>query len=134
MDSPSERLFTAGFSPVLFQEIKSAHKVTKKSSSVPQLWAGCLLRHCYGLWFICLPAYVAVCHSKVRALRSAYHVLRRTQAKRLQAPDEVRDPAHGFMRPRPRYETATRLSHCETTHSTNPYLSVLRDATNCLRV
>ncbi|KAJ8272241.1 hypothetical protein COCON_G00111000 [Conger conger] len=71
------------------QEIKSAHKVAKKSSSVPQQWAGCLLRHCYGLWFICLPAYVAVCHSKVRALRTAYDVLRRMQARRLQAPDEV---------------------------------------------
>ncbi|XP_064194061.1 C-myc promoter-binding protein-like [Anguilla rostrata] len=71
------------------QEIKSAHKAAKKSSSVPQLWAKCLLRHCYGLWFICLPAYVAVCHSKVRALRTAYDVLRRMQAKKLQAPDEV---------------------------------------------
>ncbi|KAJ8417618.1 hypothetical protein AAFF_G00224610 [Aldrovandia affinis] len=71
------------------QEIKSAHKVAKKSSSVPHLWSRCLLRHCYGLWFICLPAYVKVCHSKVRALRTAYDVLRRMQAKKVQAPDEV---------------------------------------------
>ncbi|KAJ8333654.1 hypothetical protein SKAU_G00409730 [Synaphobranchus kaupii] len=71
------------------QEIKSAHKVAKKSSSVPQLWSKCLLRHCYGLWFICLPAYVMVCHSKVRALRTAYDILRRMQAKKLQPPDEV---------------------------------------------
>ncbi|XP_068433218.1 C-myc promoter-binding protein-like isoform X2 [Clinocottus analis] len=71
------------------QEIKSAQKIAKKYSSVPQLWSKCLLRHCYGLWFICLPAYVKVCHSKVRALRTAYDVLRKMQAKKLQAPDEV---------------------------------------------
>ncbi|KAJ8247682.1 hypothetical protein GJAV_G00249060 [Gymnothorax javanicus] len=71
------------------QEIKSAHKAAKKSSSIPKLWAKCLRRHCYGLWFICLPAYLAVCHSKVRALRTAYDVLRRMQAEKLQAPDEV---------------------------------------------
>uniref|UniRef100_A0A8C5EFU4 C-myc promoter-binding protein-like n=1 Tax=Gouania willdenowi TaxID=441366 RepID=A0A8C5EFU4_GOUWI len=71
------------------QEIKSAQKIAKKNSSVPQLWSKCLLRHCYGLWFICLPAYVQVCHSKVRALRTAYDVLRKMQAKKLQPPDEV---------------------------------------------
>ncbi|XP_035991836.1 C-myc promoter-binding protein isoform X4 [Fundulus heteroclitus] len=71
------------------QEIKSAQKIAKKSSSIPQLWSKCLLRHCYGLWFICLPAYVKVCHSKVRALRTAYDVLRKMQAKKLQPPDEV---------------------------------------------
>uniref|UniRef100_A0A672ZUQ5 DENN domain containing 4A n=1 Tax=Sphaeramia orbicularis TaxID=375764 RepID=A0A672ZUQ5_9TELE len=71
------------------QEIKSAQKIAKKYSSVPQLWSKCLLRHCYGLWFICLPAYVKVCHSKVRALRTAYDVLRKMQAKKLQPPDEV---------------------------------------------
>ncbi|MGH0187097.1 UNVERIFIED_CONTAM: hypothetical protein FKN15_023697 [Acipenser sinensis] len=38
------------------QEIKSAHKIAKKYSSIPQMWSKCLLRHCYGLWFICLPA------------------------------------------------------------------------------
>lgn len=53
------------------------------------MWSKCLLRHCYGLWFICLPAYVKVCHSKVRALRTAYDVLRKMQAKKLQPPDEV---------------------------------------------
>lgn len=71
------------------KEIKSAQKIAKKYSSIPQLWAKCLLRHCYGLWFICLPAYVKVCHSKVRALRTAYDVLRKMQAKKLQPPDEV---------------------------------------------
>ncbi|XP_041844894.1 C-myc promoter-binding protein-like isoform X3 [Melanotaenia boesemani] len=71
------------------QEIKSAQKIAKKYSSIPQLWSKCLLRHCYGLWFICLPAYVKVCHSKVRALRTAYDVLRKMQTKKLQPPDEV---------------------------------------------
>uniref|UniRef100_A0A3Q3J362 UDENN domain-containing protein n=1 Tax=Monopterus albus TaxID=43700 RepID=A0A3Q3J362_MONAL len=71
------------------QEIKLAQKIAKKYSSIPQLWSKCLLRHCYGLWFICLPAYVKVCHSKVRALCTAYDVLRKMQAKKLQAPDEV---------------------------------------------
>ncbi|KAJ3593207.1 hypothetical protein NHX12_005543 [Muraenolepis orangiensis] len=70
-------------------EIRSAQKIAKKYSSIPQMWSKCLLRHCYGLWFICLPAYVKACHSKVRALRSAYDVLRKMQTKKLQPPDEV---------------------------------------------
>lgn len=63
--------------------------MAKAYSSVPQMWSKCLLRHCYGLWFICLPGYVETCHSKVRALRTAYDVLRKMQDKKLQAPDEV---------------------------------------------
>lgn len=86
------------------KEIKSAQKIAKKYSSIPQLWSKCLLRHCYGLWFICLPAYVKVCHSKVRALRTAYDVLRKMQTKKLQPPDEVLNSSkpvdsnrHGFF-------------------------------------
>lgn len=71
------------------QEIKSAQRMAKTYSSIPQMWSKCLLRHCHGLWFICLPAYVASCHSKVRALRTAYDVLRKMQDKKLQPPDEV---------------------------------------------
>ncbi|XP_055982708.1 C-myc promoter-binding protein isoform X2 [Sorex fumeus] len=71
------------------QEIKSAHKIAKRYSSIPQMWSRCLLRHCYGLWFICLPAYVKVCHSKVRALKTAYDVLRKMQSKKMDPPDEV---------------------------------------------
>uniref|UniRef100_A0A8B9TLW8 DENN domain containing 4A n=1 Tax=Anas platyrhynchos TaxID=8839 RepID=A0A8B9TLW8_ANAPL len=70
------------------QEIKSAHKIAKKYSSIPQMWSKCLLRHCYGLWFICLPAYVKVCHSKVRALRTAYDVLQKMHTKKIDPPDE----------------------------------------------
>ncbi|XP_042351580.1 C-myc promoter-binding protein isoform X1 [Plectropomus leopardus] len=71
------------------QEIKSAQRMAKTHSSMPQMWSKCLLRHCYGLWFICLPGFVGTCHSKVRALRTAYDVLRKMQDKKLQAPDEV---------------------------------------------
>ncbi|XP_036114559.1 C-myc promoter-binding protein isoform X7 [Molossus molossus] len=71
------------------QEIKSAHKIAKRYSSIPQMWSRCLLRHCYGLWFICLPAYVRVCHSKVRALKTAYDVLKKMQSKKMDPPDEV---------------------------------------------
>ncbi|XP_061138501.1 C-myc promoter-binding protein isoform X1 [Syngnathus typhle] len=71
------------------QEMKSAQKMAQAYSSMPQKWSKCLLRHCYGLWFICLPALVETCPSKVRALRTAYDVLRRMQEKKLQAPDEV---------------------------------------------
>uniref|UniRef100_A0A672T4P7 C-myc promoter-binding protein-like n=1 Tax=Sinocyclocheilus grahami TaxID=75366 RepID=A0A672T4P7_SINGR len=71
------------------QEIKSAQRMAKTYSSIPQMWSKCLLRHCHGLWFICLPAYVSACHSKVRALHTAYDVLRNMQDKKLQPPDEV---------------------------------------------
>ncbi|XP_069019414.1 C-myc promoter-binding protein [Embiotoca jacksoni] len=71
------------------QEIKSAQRMAKTYSSMPQMWSKCLLRQCYGLWFICLPGFVGNCHSKVRALRTAYDVLRKMQDKKLQAPDEV---------------------------------------------
>ncbi|KAM4573106.1 C-myc promoter-binding protein isoform 1-T1 [Odontesthes bonariensis] len=71
------------------QEIKLAQRMAKTYSSMPQMWSKCLLRHCYGLWFICLPGFVGNCHSKVRALRTAYDVLRKMQDKKLQAPDEV---------------------------------------------
>lgn len=68
--------------------------MAKTYSSMPQMWSKCLLRHCYGLWFICLPGFVGNCHSKVRALRTAYDVLRKMQDKKLQAPDEVGKRLH----------------------------------------
>lgn len=38
-----------------------------------------------------------VCHSKVRALRTAYDVLRKMQAKKLQPPDEVHELFSVFL-------------------------------------
>uniref|UniRef100_A0A8C1X4Z2 DENN/MADD domain containing 4A n=1 Tax=Cyprinus carpio TaxID=7962 RepID=A0A8C1X4Z2_CYPCA len=64
-------------------------RMAKTYSSIPQMWSKCLLRHCHGLWFMCLPAYVSACHSKVRVLHTAYDVLRNMQDKKLQPPDEV---------------------------------------------
>ncbi|CAB1331769.1 unnamed protein product, partial [Coregonus sp. 'balchen'] len=64
------------------------HPLCYSYSGFP-MWSKCLLRHCYGLWFICLPAYASACHSKVRALRMAYDILKKMQDKNLQAPDEV---------------------------------------------
>lgn len=71
--------------------------MAKTYSSIPQMWSKCLLRHCHGLWFICLPAYVSACHSKVRVLHTAYDVLRNMQDKKLQPPDEVESPLIGFV-------------------------------------
>lgn len=55
------------------------------------MWSKCLLRHCYGLWYICLPGFVSSSPSKVRALRTAYDILRKMQDKNLEAPDEVKE-------------------------------------------
>ncbi|KAK7891235.1 hypothetical protein WMY93_023198 [Mugilogobius chulae] len=71
------------------QEIKLAQKMAKTHSAMPQMWSKCLLRHCYGLWYICLPGFLSSSPSKVRALRTAYDLLRKMQERNLQAPDEV---------------------------------------------
>uniref|UniRef100_A0A8C8AVA9 DENN domain containing 4A n=1 Tax=Otus sunia TaxID=257818 RepID=A0A8C8AVA9_9STRI len=81
----------------LDESYKSEHTVFITPPEIPHLPNGeehplqyrCLLRHCYGLWFICLPAYVKVCHSKVRALRTAYDVLQKMHTKKIDPPDEV---------------------------------------------
>uniref|UniRef100_A0A670Z306 DENN domain containing 4B n=1 Tax=Pseudonaja textilis TaxID=8673 RepID=A0A670Z306_PSETE len=71
------------------QEIKVAQKVAQKYSSVPEMWAKCLLGHCYALWFIMLPAYVRMATSKVQALHVAYEVLKQMETKEVVLPDEV---------------------------------------------
>lgn len=63
--------------------------MAQKSAAVPELWARCLLGHCYGLWFLCLPAYVRSASSRVRALHTAYHVLREMESRKVVLPDEV---------------------------------------------
>uniref|UniRef100_UPI00358DF4B1 C-myc promoter-binding protein-like isoform X2 n=1 Tax=Myxine glutinosa TaxID=7769 RepID=UPI00358DF4B1 len=71
------------------QEIRSAQKSANKCSHVPQLWANCLLRHCYSLWFMCLPAFAHASHSKMQALETAFSVLLRMQSCNLPLLDEV---------------------------------------------
>ncbi|XP_053330795.1 DENN domain-containing protein 4B [Spea bombifrons] len=71
------------------QEIKSAQRVAQKYSSMPEMWAKCLLGHCYGLWFICLPTFVRAAAYKVLALQTAYDVLKQMETKKLVLPDEV---------------------------------------------
>lgn len=69
--------------------MKVAQKMAQKSADVPELWARCLLGHCYGLWFLCLPAYVRSAPSRVQALHTAYHVLRQMESSKVVRPDEV---------------------------------------------
>lgn len=66
-----------------------AQKVAQKYSSVPDMWAKCLLGHCYALWFITLPAYVRMVAPKVQALHVAYEVLKQMETKEVVLPDEV---------------------------------------------
>ncbi|XP_012588835.1 PREDICTED: DENN domain-containing protein 4B isoform X2 [Condylura cristata] len=71
------------------QEMKVAQRTAQNSAAVPEMWARCLLGHCYGLWFLCLPAYVRSVPSRVRALHTAYHVLRQMESRKVVLPDEV---------------------------------------------
>nr|XP_034954071.1 DENN domain-containing protein 4B isoform X3 [Zootoca vivipara] len=71
------------------QEMKVAQRVAQKYSAMPDMWAKCLLGHCYGLWFIALPTYVRAAASKVRALQIAYEVLKQMETKKVVLPDEV---------------------------------------------
>ncbi|XP_073420735.1 DENN domain-containing protein 4B [Dendrobates tinctorius] len=71
------------------QEIKSAQRVAHIYSSMPEMWAKCLLGHCYGLWFIYLPTFVRATVCKVRALQTAYDALKQMETKNVVLPDEV---------------------------------------------
>ncbi|XP_064032237.1 DENN domain-containing protein 4B isoform X2 [Pogoniulus pusillus] len=71
------------------QEMKVAQRVAQKYSSVPDMWAKCLLGHCYGLWFLYLPTHVRAAPTKLRALQLAYDVLRKMEAHKVVLPDEV---------------------------------------------
>lgn len=66
-----------------------AQRMAQKSAAKPEMWAHCLLGHCYGLWFLCLPAFVRASPSRVRALHTAYHVLREVESRKVVLPDEV---------------------------------------------
>lgn len=80
--------------PCPIQEMKVAQRMAQKSAAVPELWARCLLGHCYGLWFLCLPAYVRSAPSRVQALHTAYQVLRQMESRKVVLPDEVGIHAH----------------------------------------
>ncbi|XP_049661155.1 DENN domain-containing protein 4B [Accipiter gentilis] len=71
------------------QEMKVAQRVAQKYSSVPDMWAKCLLGHCYGLWFLYLPTHVRAAPAKLRALQLAYEVLRKMETQKVVLPDEV---------------------------------------------
>lgn len=80
-----------------------AQRVAQKYSSVPDMWAKCLLGHCYGLWFLYLPTHVRAAPAKLRALQLAYEVLRKMEAHKVVLPDEVGDAgAFGVPREVPR--------------------------------
>jgi hypothetical protein len=88
--------------------MKVAQRMAQKSATVPELWARCLLGHCYGLWFLCLPAYVRSVPSRVRALHTAYHVLREMENRKVVLPDEVGAHSlrvHTRLRSQPGYAT-----------------------------
>ncbi|XP_053560137.1 DENN domain-containing protein 4B isoform X2 [Bombina bombina] len=89
---PSQSKSSAPSSPAprrTKQEIKSAQKVAQKYSSMPDMWAKCLLGHCYGLWFIYLPTFVRATTCKVQALQTAYDALKQMETKKVVLPDEV---------------------------------------------
>lgn len=67
-----------------------AQKRAQKYSAVPDMWSKCLLGHCYGLWFIYLPTFVRAESAKVRALHTAYDVLKHMENRKVVLPDEVR--------------------------------------------
>ncbi|KAL0970341.1 hypothetical protein UPYG_G00240660 [Umbra pygmaea] len=71
------------------QEIKLAFKMAKRYYSNPQLWAKCLMSHCYSLWFICLPVGMRLAQSKRRAMQQAYHVLHKMRTSEVEVLDEV---------------------------------------------
>ncbi|KAE8632737.1 hypothetical protein XENTR_v10001655 [Xenopus tropicalis] len=71
------------------QEIKTAHKLARKYFSNDPAWGKCLFSQCFSLWFICLPVYVKVSHSKARALQKAYDVLVKMRKTDVDPLDEV---------------------------------------------
>ncbi|OCU00943.1 DENN domain-containing protein 4C isoform X1 [Xenopus laevis] len=71
------------------QEIKTAHKLARKYYSNDPTWAKCLFSQCFSLWFVCLPVYIKVSHSKARSLQKAYDVLVKMRKTDVDPLDEV---------------------------------------------
>ncbi|XP_072010090.1 DENN domain-containing protein 4C isoform X2 [Engystomops pustulosus] len=71
------------------QEIKAAHRLARKYSTNANNWPKCLFSHCFSLWFICLPVYVKVSHSKSRALQKSYDALVKMRKTDVDPLDEI---------------------------------------------
>ncbi|XP_077576436.1 DENN domain-containing protein 4B isoform X2 [Stigmatopora nigra] len=71
------------------QELKLAQRRAQTCCGSADMWCKCLLGHVYGLWFICLPAYVRTQSAKVPALHAAYDVLKHMEGRKVPLPDEV---------------------------------------------
>ncbi|XP_075681907.1 DENN domain-containing protein 4C isoform X2 [Rhinoderma darwinii] len=71
------------------QEIKAAHKLARKYSTNANQWPKCLFSQCFSLWFICLPVYVKVSHSKSRTLQKSYDALVKMRKTEVDPLDEV---------------------------------------------
>ncbi|XP_057690391.1 DENN domain-containing protein 4B-like isoform X2 [Corythoichthys intestinalis] len=71
------------------QELKVAQRRAQTCCGSADMWCKCLLGHMYGLWFICLPAYVRTQSVKVAALHAAYDVLKHMEGRKVLLPDEV---------------------------------------------
>ncbi|XP_056375869.1 DENN domain-containing protein 4C isoform X2 [Hyla sarda] len=71
------------------QEIKTAHKLARKHSTNANSWPKNLFSQCFSLWFICLPVYVKVSHSKTRALQKSYEALVKMRKTEVDPLDEV---------------------------------------------
>ncbi|XP_071480553.1 C-myc promoter-binding protein-like [Diadema antillarum] len=71
------------------QEMRNSQKMAKMQAASPEQWANYLVGQSYALWFIHLPSYVKATHSKTRALRTAFEVLKKMQEKNIPLFDEV---------------------------------------------
>ncbi|EDV26553.1 uncharacterized protein TRIADDRAFT_22465, partial [Trichoplax adhaerens] len=69
-------------------EREEAAEIARKQSKSPLLWAKYLLRSCYTIWFMYLPAYVKVQSSPNRALKKGFQVLLQMQTSKLHMQDE----------------------------------------------
>lgn len=85
----SRNVFNSPFPRRTKQEMRQSQKMAKLQASSPEQWASYLLSQCYALWFLHLPSYVQGTHSKTRALKASFEVLKKIQGKNLHLVDEV---------------------------------------------
>ncbi|PIK51113.1 putative C-myc promoter-binding protein [Apostichopus japonicus] len=85
----TRNVFNSPFPRRTKQEMRQSQKMAKSQASSPEQWANYLLSQCYALWFLHLPSYVQGTHSKTRALKASFEVLKKIQGKNLHLVDEV---------------------------------------------